>query len=104
MFIIIFYSIFKGLEKADSNEILGEILIDLDGRFTTVRLMESNMGNFICDLVLAEFNADCVIINSGTIRSDCITSSGYFKVGELKKIIPFPSRLAFISCNGLATN
>ncbi len=39
------------------DKILGYINCDLDGRFTTVRLKESNLGNFICDIVL-EVNND----------------------------------------------
>jgi hypothetical protein len=37
----------KGLDK-----ILGTIDVDLDGRFSVVRSCESNLGNFICDIIL----------------------------------------------------
>ena len=45
-------------------------------------------------------NADCVIINSGTLRSDCITPAGQFTVGDLKKIIPFPDQIILLLCDG----
>ena len=90
------------LEDKGANEALGEIFADLDGRFLTVRLLESNIGNFICDLILLSMGCDCVIINSGTIRSDCITPAGEFTVGDLKKIIPFPDLMVVLICDGFS--
>ena len=50
---------------------------ELEGRFEVIRNGESNLGNFICDLILTEFNsADIVILNSGTLRSNCVTPAG----------------------------
>jgi 5'-nucleotidase len=62
--------------------------------------MESNIGSYICDLIMLAVNADCVIINSGTLRSDCITPAGEFTVGDLKKIIPFPDQIILLLCDG----
>ncbi len=85
----------KGLDV-----VLGKINTDLDGRFVTVRSMESNIGSYICDLIMLSVKADCVIINSGTLRSDCITPAGDFTVGDLKKIIPFPDQIIVLLCDG----
>ena len=85
----------KGLDV-----VLGNMNADLDGRFVTVRSMESNIGSYICDLIMLSVAADCVIINSGTLRSDCITPAGEFTVGDLKKIIPYPDQIVVLLCNG----
>lgn len=85
----------KGLDV-----VLGNMNADLDGRFVTVRSMESNIGSYICDLIMLSVSADCVIINSGTLRSDCITPAGEFTVGDLKKIIPYPDQIVVLLCNG----
>ena len=43
---------------------------------------------------------DCVVMNSGTLRSDCITPMGEFTVGDLKKIIPYPDTVVVLACDG----
>lgn len=52
--------------------VLGEFNCDLDGRFASIRTKETNLGNFVCDIMLASTHADCAILNSGTLRSDCV--------------------------------
>lgn len=39
--------------------------------------------------MLEAVNADCALINSGTLRSDAIHPQGEFKVRDLKKILPY---------------
>ena len=82
------------------DEVIGRINVDLDGRFHVVRTMESNLGNFIGDIILEGINADCAIINSGTLRSDSITYAGDFTVGHLKKIIPYADSVVLLNCDG----
>ncbi|KAF2359498.1 Calcineurin-like phosphoesterase domain ApaH type, partial [Trinorchestia longiramus] len=52
------------------DEVLGNFSVDLDGRFSSIRTCETNLGNFICDVMLAACNADVAVLNSGTLRSD----------------------------------
>lgn len=47
---------------------IGYTAAPLDARFTTVRTKESNIGNFVCDLMRHYYDADCCIMASGTIR------------------------------------
>lgn len=56
------------------NEILGTFTVPLEGRFKIIRTMETNLGNWICDVVLAATGADLVMINSGTFRSDQVNT------------------------------
>lgn len=58
--------------KSKLGKPLGYTISPLDARFTTVRLKESNMGNFICDLMRSHYGGDCCIIAAGTIRGDQI--------------------------------
>ena len=74
------------LDNSYDLDVLAKVNIDLDSRFTVIRLQESNIANLICDILL-EFmsNADCCIINSGTFRSDCVIETGtYFTLEDLK--------------------
>lgn len=54
-----------------------------------IRTQETNLGNFVTDIMLASVNADCAIINSGSFRSDTLHPIGEFKVRDLKKILPY---------------
>ena len=38
------------------------------------------IGNFITDIIQNVTEVDCVILNSGTLRSDCILPPGKFKM------------------------
>ena len=39
---------------------------------------ETNLGNFICDVMVAATNADFALLNSGTLRSDSVHHAGPF--------------------------
>lgn len=41
---------------------IGHTATPLDARFTTARLKESNMANFVCDLMKSWYSADCAIM------------------------------------------
>jgi 2',3'-cyclic-nucleotide 2'-phosphodiesterase (5'-nucleotidase family) len=62
---------------------LGYTASPLDARFTTVRLKESNIGNFVCDLMRAHYNGDCCLMASGTIRGDQIYPPGVLKLKDI---------------------
>ena len=62
---------------------LGYTAAPLDARFTTVRLKESNIGNFVCDLMRFHYNGDCALMASGTIRGDQIYPPGVLRVRDL---------------------
>lgn len=61
---------FTEMMSTKLDDVLGEFHVELDGLFETVRTKESNLGNFICDIMLASCNADCALLNSGTLRSE----------------------------------
>jgi 5'-nucleotidase len=79
---------------------LGKMNVELEGRFSYVRTQETNLGNFITDIMLAAVNADCAFINSGSLRSDCVHSKGVFKVRDLKKILPFLNHIFVLKVTG----
>ncbi|KAL7677863.1 hypothetical protein ACOME3_004096 [Neoechinorhynchus agilis] len=82
------------------NETIGTLNVDLDGRFSTVRLKESNLGNFVCDCVMRELDIDCVLLNSGSLRSDRFHKSGEFKLRDIKQILPSPDQMVVVKCPG----
>jgi 5'-nucleotidase len=54
----------------------------------------------MCDIILEAVNADCVLINSGTFRSDALHPKGEFKVRDLKSILPFLDTILVLACTG----
>lgn len=62
---------------------VGHTAAGLDARFRTVRLKESNLGNFICDLMRHAYSADCCIMAAGTIRGDQIYPPGVLRLKDI---------------------
>ncbi|KAK6982176.1 trifunctional nucleotide phosphoesterase protein YfkN [Biomphalaria glabrata] len=79
---------------------LGTMNVEMDGRFSSIRTQETNLGNFITDIILTATKADCAILNSGTFRSDRIHPKGEFKVRDLLTILPLVDSLVVIKVKG----
>ena len=62
---------------------LGYTASPLDARFITVRTRESNIGNWVCDLMRARYNGDCCLMASGTIRGDQIYPPGVLRLKDI---------------------
>lgn len=82
------------------DEVLGAFSVPLDGRFQSVRTGETNLGNWVCDVILAATGADLVLLNSGTLRSDQVHPAGNFLMRDLVTIIPMMDPLVVISVTG----
>ena len=82
------------------DEELGHFGVDLDGRFSNIRTGETNLGNFVCDVMLSCMNADVAILNSGTLRSDRIHKAGKFIMKDLMEILPMADNMCIILVTG----
>lgn len=69
--------------KSKMEKPMGYTAAPLDARFTTVRLRESNMGNFVCDLMRSHYFGDCCLMAAGTIRGDQIYPPGVLKLKDI---------------------
>ncbi|KAJ9137557.1 Trifunctional nucleotide phosphoesterase protein YfkN [Pleurostoma richardsiae] len=72
----------------------------LDARFTTVRLRESNIGNFVCDIMRAHYGADCALMAAGTIRGDQIYPPGPVRVKDITDCFPFEDPVVVLKVTG----
>ena len=86
--------------KGEMTKELGVFEVDLDGRFSTVRSMESNLCNFVTDIMVAATEADFALINSGTFRSDTIHKAGIFTIKDLLLILPMIDPLVLVEVDG----
>jgi 5'-nucleotidase len=59
----------QSLFKVKTNKLLGYSGVVLEGRYEIIRKEETNLGNFLADLMRLEYkNVDCSILNTGAIR------------------------------------
>ncbi|XP_067145017.1 mannosylglucosyl-3-phosphoglycerate phosphatase-like isoform X2 [Centruroides vittatus] len=91
---------YEGVVAVKMDEVLAHFSVDLDGRFSSVRTMETNIGNFVCDVMLAATHADLTILNSGTIRCDRIYPKGPFKMRDLITVLPLMDPMVVLKCTG----
>jgi 5'-nucleotidase len=85
-------------EKLDKP--IGYTAAPLDARFTTVRTKESNIGNFVCDLMRFYYEGDCCIMAAGTIRGDQIYPPGVLKVRDIVNCFPFEDPVVVMQVTG----
>ncbi|EXJ79915.1 hypothetical protein A1O3_08200 [Capronia epimyces CBS 606.96] len=81
---------------------LGYTAAPLDARFTTVRLKESNLGNFVCDLMRSYYQGDCCLMAAGTIRGDQIYPPGVLRMKDIMNCFPFEDPTIVIRVTGAA--
>ncbi len=94
------YCLNKGLSSDCLDEVLGTTNNQLIAEETEIRRFETNLGNTLADLALAEFNkcqADIVLLNSGSIRlNQNIPANSDITIKHLEEMFPYPSDLRLI--------
>lgn len=88
--------------KSKLEKPIGYSATSLDGRFTTVRKRESNLGNFVCDLMRYYYNTECAIMAAGTIRGDQIYPPGVLRVKDILNCFPFEDPVVVLRLKGRA--
>ncbi|XP_078365023.1 uncharacterized protein LOC144649408 isoform X1 [Oculina patagonica] len=91
---------YVGVMNDMMEEVIGEVEVELDGRFSSIRTKETNLGNFVTDIIQNVTEVDCVILNSGTLRSDTIHHPGKFKMKDLSSILPMSDVLVVLELTG----
>lgn len=69
--------------NAKLNKSVGYTAAPLDARFSTVRSKESNIGNFVCDILRNYYQGDCCIMAGGTFRGDQIYPPGVLRLKDI---------------------
>ncbi|KAK1146196.1 hypothetical protein N8T08_003286 [Aspergillus melleus] len=88
--------------KSKLEKPIGYTARPLDGRFSTVRQRESNLGNFVCDLMRFFYSADCAIMAGGTIRGDQIYPPGILRLKDILNCFPFEDPVVLLRVPGRA--
>jgi hypothetical protein len=86
--------------KSKLEKPIGYTASPLDGRFTTVRTRESNLGNFVCDLMRYYYGTDCSIMAAGTIRGDQVYPPGILRLKDILNCFPFEDPVVVLKVKG----
>ncbi len=84
--------------KIDSimDQTIGETSVDLDGK--NVRLRETNLGNFVAEIMREKTGADGTIINGGGIRTSI--NKGPLTVKDIYSALPFDNYVVVVRLTG----
>lgn len=80
--------------------VIGETTVPLDARNTTVRQQESNLGNFIADVMRAAVGADLAITNGGGIRTNVLFPPGPISRKDVLAWLPFGNVVVKVALPG----
>lgn len=81
---------------------VGYTAAPLDARFRTVRTKESNLANWVCDIMRHHYSGDCCIMASGTIRGDQVYPPGPILLKDVMNCFPFEDPVIVIKVTGKA--
>ena len=79
---------------------IGYTAAPLDARFTTVRVRESNLGNFVADVLRNYYAGDCALIVGGTFRGDVVYPPGVLKLRDVVDCFPFEDPTVMVKVSG----
>lgn len=88
--------------QSSLSKAVGWTATPLDARFSTVRIKESNIGNFVCDVMRQHHRADCTIMAAGTIRGDQIYPPGAIRIKDITTCFPFEDPVVLLRVTGQA--
>jgi 5'-nucleotidase len=74
--------------------------VELDARFDQIRSKETNIGNFVADVVRYVYKTDTVILNSGSLRTDELIPQGIFRWRDIDTLLPIPDPCVIIRVSG----
>ena len=79
------------------DRVIGFTDTDLEARFCYIRSTETNLANWVSDVIRAEFDeVDICLINGGTLRSNCVIPKGPITARTLSTLLPQPDKIVII--------
>ncbi|MEK6667113.1 MAG: 5'-nucleotidase [candidate division NC10 bacterium] len=81
---------------------MGRAEVGLDGREREVRTKETNLGNFVADVMRERLGADLALLNGGAIRGNRLLPEGPLTRRDLHHFLPFGNVLVPLEVSGAA--
>ena len=79
---------------------IGETRVPLDARNAALRTSETNVGNFVTDVMRARLRADVAIMNGGGIRGNQVLPAGALTKRDINALLPFLNVLVMLEVPG----
>lgn len=79
-------------------EVVGESLVFLDGERGRIRYEETNLGNFVSDIMRSHTSSDIAFINAGSLRSSL--DRGAVTIEDIFKVMPYPNEIIVVKLTG----
>ncbi|GMI18964.1 hypothetical protein TeGR_g4904 [Tetraparma gracilis] len=91
---------YLGVLGAEMEKKIGHSNVELESRFAMIRTQETNLGNFITDIMRRGTDADVAILNSGTLRADALIPAGDILMKDMVAILPMVDETCVIEMTG----
>ena len=91
---------FEELVGKKMDAVIGATSVALDARFKTIRSSESNVANFVADILREGTGANMTILNSGTLRADRMIGPGSITMRDLVALLPMADETAVVKLKG----
>jgi 5'-nucleotidase len=85
-------------EMQDRTALISEV--QFEGRFSRVRTQETNLGNFMADLIRTEFQADFGLYNGGGLRANSVFDAGALPFRFISQVLPNEDKIVKLSLQG----
>jgi 5'-nucleotidase len=79
---------------------IGETRVPLDARNAALRTGETNVGNYVTDVMRARLRADVAVMNGGGIRGNQIVPAGAMTRKDISALLPFLNVLVKLELPG----
>jgi 5'-nucleotidase / UDP-sugar diphosphatase len=89
---------FEEKAKEIFDGVVGRTEVNLDGETDQVRTRETNLGNFVCDVLRSRSGADIAVFNGGGIRGSI--PAGPVTLRDVLRIFPFKNTIVTATFSG----
>ncbi|WP_005038296.1 bifunctional metallophosphatase/5'-nucleotidase [Holophaga foetida] len=84
--------------SATFKEVVGESLVFLDGERGRIRYEETNLGNFVSDIMRQHTGSDLALLNAGSLRASL--DKGPVTIEDIFKVMPYPNEILVARLTG----
>ena len=86
--------------STDINTVIGSTKVALDARQDVIRTQETNLGNYITDVLRLSLGADVALISGGSIRGNVVMTPGNITKRDVLTLLPFVNPVQKLNIGG----